>query len=182
MMLWTTGSRWKLRKSSRFDVFGCWHVDILMRHDVIKTYLNMQNLNEWNLQQYFIFVLAYIVLSLDIYCICLKHWHLYFLIQQEPILFCGSLRMNLDPLGEYTDDALWQVLEHAHLKSFVESLPTGLEYECGEGGQNLRYFLSSWEVRAMASPGQVKDRVFNLFVERLIKYLTQWQNKMLKTT
>ena len=48
--------------------------------------------------------------------------------------------MNLDPLGEYTDDALWQVLEHAHLKSFVESLPTGLEYECGEGGQNLRYF------------------------------------------
>ena len=60
------------------------------------------------------------------------------LFEQEPILFCGSLRMNLDPLDEYTDDALWRVLDHAHLKSFVETLPTGLEYECGEGGQNLR--------------------------------------------
>ena len=56
-------------------------------------------------------------------------------------MFCGSLRMNLDPLDEYADDSLWNVLEHAHLKSFVESLPAGLEYECGEGGQNLRYFL-----------------------------------------
>ena len=41
-------------------------------------------------------------------------------------------------LYEYSDNELWGVLDYAHLKSYVESLPTGLEYECGEGGQNLR--------------------------------------------
>ena len=61
-----------------------------------------------------------------------------FLFSQEPVLFSGTLRMNLDPLYEYSDNELWRVLDHAHLKTFVESLPTGLEYECGEGGQNLR--------------------------------------------
>lgn len=47
--------------------------------------------------------------------------------------------MNLDPMSKYTDQTLWEVLEHAHLKDFIQTLPTGLEYDCGEGGQNLRY-------------------------------------------
>lgn len=46
--------------------------------------------------------------------------------------------MNLDPLNDHDDSALWAALEHAHLKPFVEGLPTKLEYEVGEGGQNLR--------------------------------------------
>ncbi|XP_060068351.1 multidrug resistance-associated protein 1-like [Ylistrum balloti] len=59
------------------------------------------------------------------------------ILPQEPVLFSGSLRMNLDPLDNYMDSDLWNALEHAHLKTFVQSLPTGLEYDCGEGGQNL---------------------------------------------
>lgn len=55
------------------------------------------------------------------------------------MLFSGTLRMNLDPMSKYTDQTLWEVLEHAHLKDFIQTLPTGLEYDCGEGGQNLRY-------------------------------------------
>ena len=47
--------------------------------------------------------------------------------------------MNLDPFEEYKDDALWNALEHAHLKAFVQGLPTGLEHEIAEGGENLRY-------------------------------------------
>lgn len=46
--------------------------------------------------------------------------------------------MNLDPLDSYTDAQIWQALEHAHLKSYVNSVPSQLDYECGEGGQNLR--------------------------------------------
>lgn len=46
--------------------------------------------------------------------------------------------MNLDPFDEHTDDSVWQALEHAHLKSFVSALPTGLQHECTEGGENLR--------------------------------------------
>ena len=47
--------------------------------------------------------------------------------------------MNLDPFDEYSDDAVWQSLEHAHLKTFVSGLPKGLQHECTEGGENLRY-------------------------------------------
>ena len=47
--------------------------------------------------------------------------------------------MNLDPFEAYKDDALWSALEHAHLKAFVYALPTGLEHEVAEGGENLRY-------------------------------------------
>jgi len=46
--------------------------------------------------------------------------------------------MNLDPFDAYSDEQIWQALEHAHLKQFVRSLPAALHYECGEGGQNLR--------------------------------------------
>jgi len=46
--------------------------------------------------------------------------------------------MNLDPLGEHDDEALWNALELAHLKTFVLSLTERLEYPCSEGGQNVR--------------------------------------------
>ena len=46
--------------------------------------------------------------------------------------------MNLDPFDVYYDEQIWRALKHAHLKEFVSSLPAALQYECGEGGQNLR--------------------------------------------
>ena len=57
---------------------------------------------------------------------------------QDPVVFCGTLRENLDPLQQHSDQEIWIALEHAHLKSFVQSLKEGLEYECGEGGESLR--------------------------------------------
>ncbi|XP_052070953.1 multidrug resistance-associated protein 1-like isoform X2 [Mytilus californianus] len=59
------------------------------------------------------------------------------IIPQDPVLFSGSLRMNIDPFSSYTDDDLWKALEHAHLKTFVSNLPEGLQHECSEGGENL---------------------------------------------
>ncbi|KAI0238037.1 Multidrug resistance-associated protein 1 [Lamellibrachia satsuma] len=59
------------------------------------------------------------------------------ILPQDPVLFSGSLRMNLDPFDRHLDPELWEALEHAHLKPFVDSLPAQLEHECGEGGQNL---------------------------------------------
>lgn len=50
--------------------------------------------------------------------------------------------MNLDPFERYTDEEIWQALEHSHLRDFVRGLPAGLSYECGEGGQNLRLVQS----------------------------------------
>lgn len=44
------------------------------------------------------------------------------IIPQDPVLFSGTLRMNLDPFEAYTDDDIWRSLEHAHLKAFVKGL------------------------------------------------------------
>uniref|UniRef100_A0A674MDI5 ABC-type glutathione-S-conjugate transporter n=1 Tax=Takifugu rubripes TaxID=31033 RepID=A0A674MDI5_TAKRU len=59
------------------------------------------------------------------------------IIPQDPVLFSGSLRMNLDPFDTYTDEDVWRSLELAHLKTFVAKLPDKLNHECSEGGENL---------------------------------------------
>ena len=58
--------------------------------------------------------------------------------RQDPVLFSGSLRFNLDPSAAHGTDELWRALELSHLASFVKTLPDQLEYECGEDGKNLR--------------------------------------------
>nr|XP_012546135.1 multidrug resistance-associated protein 1 isoform X4 [Bombyx mori] len=59
------------------------------------------------------------------------------IIPQEPILFSGTLRSNLDPFEAYSDEEIWRALEHAHLRAFVQGLPAGLRHEVAEGGENL---------------------------------------------
>uniref|UniRef100_A0AAZ3PYL9 ATP-binding cassette, sub-family C (CFTR/MRP), member 3 n=1 Tax=Oncorhynchus tshawytscha TaxID=74940 RepID=A0AAZ3PYL9_ONCTS len=59
------------------------------------------------------------------------------IIPQEPVLFSGSLRMNLDPFERYSDGEIWKALELSHLNKFVSNQPAKLELECSEGGENL---------------------------------------------
>ncbi|KAM9392165.1 multidrug resistance-associated protein 1 isoform 2-T2 [Pholidichthys leucotaenia] len=59
------------------------------------------------------------------------------IIPQDPVLFSGSLRMNLDPFNSYSDEELWKALEFSHLKNFVSGLPNKLSHDCSEGGENL---------------------------------------------
>lgn len=53
------------------------------------------------------------------------------IIPQEPFLFAGSMRKNLDPFSTYEDSVLWQALEEVELKEI------GLEAHVNEGGSNL---------------------------------------------
>nr|CAD7444835.1 unnamed protein product [Timema bartmani] len=59
------------------------------------------------------------------------------IIPQDPVLFSGTLRQNLDPFGRLSDEDVWAALEHAHLKAFVKGLPAGLNHQVTEGGENL---------------------------------------------
>nr|QNH67942.1 ATP-binding cassette transporter subfamily C member 1 X3 [Brachionus plicatilis] len=59
------------------------------------------------------------------------------IIPQDPVLFSGTLRMNLDPFEQSSDEQIWNALEKAHLKNFVEKLDKKLLFECSEGGENL---------------------------------------------
>ena len=58
-------------------------------------------------------------------------------ITQDPILFSGSLRRNLDPFSLYENHDLWSTLEEVQLKALVQQLPEQLEYKLRESGSNF---------------------------------------------
>ena len=58
-------------------------------------------------------------------------------IAQDPVLFGGSLRRNLDPFSVQTDLDLWTALEEVQLKAMVQKLPGQLEYRVNETGSNF---------------------------------------------
>ncbi|XP_070785440.1 ATP-binding cassette sub-family C member 9 isoform X1 [Enoplosus armatus] len=59
------------------------------------------------------------------------------IILQDPVLFSGSIRFNLDPERTCTDDRLWEALEIAQLKNMVKALPGGIDAVVTEGGENF---------------------------------------------
>ncbi|XP_066983087.1 ATP-binding cassette sub-family C member 3-like [Macrobrachium rosenbergii] len=59
------------------------------------------------------------------------------IIPQDPVLFSGPLRINLDPFSAHSDEEVWQALENAHLKDYVKSQTHALHTAIDEGGANL---------------------------------------------
>ncbi|ELW46895.1 Multidrug resistance-associated protein 5 [Tupaia chinensis] len=59
------------------------------------------------------------------------------IIPQEPVLFSGTVRSNLDPFNQYTEDQIWDALERTHMKECIAQLPLELESEVMENGENF---------------------------------------------
>jgi ABC-type multidrug transport system fused ATPase/permease subunit len=57
-------------------------------------------------------------------------------IPQDPVLFSGTVRTNLDPFSKHTDAQLWESLGHVNLKEMVKDAEGGLEARVAEGGDN----------------------------------------------
>ncbi|GAU27416.1 hypothetical protein TSUD_356520 [Trifolium subterraneum] len=58
------------------------------------------------------------------------------IIPQEPTLFKGSIRTNLDPLGLYSDDEIWKAVEKCQLKETITKLPSLLDSSVSDEGGN----------------------------------------------
>ncbi|XP_023240150.1 multidrug resistance-associated protein 4-like [Centruroides sculpturatus] len=59
------------------------------------------------------------------------------IIPQDPMLFTGPLRRNIDPFNEYSEEMLWQAIEQVQLKEVINKLPGGLDTHLSEGGRNF---------------------------------------------
>ncbi|MEN0059417.1 MAG: ABC transporter transmembrane domain-containing protein [Bdellovibrio sp.] len=59
------------------------------------------------------------------------------IIPQDPTLFMGTVRDNLDRYREYSDEEVITALQHASMWDYVSRLPQGLNSPVAEGGLNL---------------------------------------------
>ncbi|XP_068448510.1 ATP-binding cassette sub-family C member 5 isoform X2 [Clinocottus analis] len=59
------------------------------------------------------------------------------IIPQEPVLFIGTVRTNLDPWDQYSDSQIWEALEKTHVKEMIRQLPHSLHSEVTENGENF---------------------------------------------
>ncbi|EEE65131.1 hypothetical protein OsJ_20202 [Oryza sativa Japonica Group] len=58
------------------------------------------------------------------------------IIPQDPTLFQGTLRYNLDPLGQFSDQQIWEVLDKCQLLETVQEKEQGLDSLVVEDGSN----------------------------------------------
>ncbi|VAI82635.1 unnamed protein product [Triticum turgidum subsp. durum] len=58
------------------------------------------------------------------------------IIPQDPTLFKGTVRYNLDPLGQFSDQQIWEVLDKCQLLEAVQEKEQGLDSHVVEDGSN----------------------------------------------
>ncbi|XP_076855657.1 ATP-binding cassette sub-family C member 12 isoform X2 [Brachyhypopomus gauderio] len=58
-------------------------------------------------------------------------------IPQDPVLFIGTVRYNLDPFNNYSDNEIWAALEKTYMKETISRLPEKLEAPVVENGENF---------------------------------------------
>ncbi|KAI8916966.1 P-loop containing nucleoside triphosphate hydrolase protein [Powellomyces hirtus] len=104
------------------------------------------------------------------------------IIPQDPILFSGTFRSNMDRYGLYPDDEIWRALDHAGMKDHVAALDKKLDTEVTEGGSNLssgqrqlivlaKAILSRSKILVMDEATAAVDRQADERIQRMITTL-----------
>jgi ABC-type multidrug transport system fused ATPase/permease subunit len=79
------------------------------------------------------------------------------IIPQEPVMFAGTVRSNLDPFNDHPDIELWRVLDKCQLGGVVRSHPAGLAMPVANSGSN--WSLGQQQLfclaRAMLNPSRL---------------------------
>jgi len=79
------------------------------------------------------------------------------IIPQDPLLFTGTLRTNLDPFGQCSDFEIWNALESCHMKQTIENLTDKLEERVLENGEN--YSVGQRQLICMARAILKKSKI-----------------------
>ncbi|KAM9969411.1 hypothetical protein ACTFIR_001246 [Dictyostelium discoideum] len=58
------------------------------------------------------------------------------IVPQDPFIFTGTIRSNIDPFNEFTDFEIWESIEKVKLKDAINSMPLKLETALQENGDN----------------------------------------------
>ena len=64
---------------------------------------------------------------------------LFAVIPQDPVLFTGTIRANLDPFSTVSEAMLWEALETVNMAAHVRAMDGGLDAAVSEGGKNLSF-------------------------------------------
>ncbi|KAJ8442080.1 hypothetical protein Cgig2_007918 [Carnegiea gigantea] len=111
------------------------------------------------------------------------------IIPQDPTLFNGTVRFNLDPLSQHTDDELWEVLANCQLKEAVQEKAQGLNSIVVEDGSNWsmgqrqlfclgRALLRRSRVLVLDEATASIDNATDMILQRTIRKLVEYDGPM----